>query len=29
MGINLVKGENHKLDSSLNRFHIGLGWDVN
>ena len=29
MGLNLVKGENHKLDSSLNRFHIGLGWDVN
>ncbi len=29
MGLNLVKGQNHKLDSSLNRFHIGLGWDVN
>ena len=29
MGLNLVKGENHKLDSSLNQFHIGLGWDVN
>lgn len=29
MGLNLVKGENHKLSSDLNRFHIGLGWDVN
>lgn len=29
MGLNLIKGENHKLDSGLNQFHIGLGWDVN
>lgn len=29
MGLNLVKGENHKLDNSLSQFHIGLGWDVN
>lgn len=27
MAINLVKGENAKLDMEL--FHIGLGWDVN
>lgn len=29
MGLNLVKGENHKLSSDLNQFYIGLGWDVN
>ena len=29
MGLNLVKGENHKLSTDLNKFHIGLGWDVN
>ena len=29
MALNLVKGENHKLASTLNQFHIGLGWDVN
>lgn len=27
MAINLVKGENRVLD--MNKFHIGLGWDVN
>ena len=27
MAINLIKGENRKLD--LNVFHVGLGWDVN
>ena len=27
MAVNLVKGENRKLD--LNKFHVGLGWDVN
>lgn len=27
MAINLVKGENRKLN--LNKFHVGLGWDVN
>lgn len=27
MAINLVKGENRVLD--MNRFHVGLGWDVN
>lgn len=27
MAINLVKGENRVLD--INKFHVGLGWDVN
>lgn len=27
MGLNLVKGQNEKLNN-LNLFHIGLGWDV-
>lgn len=27
MAINLVKGENRVLD--MNKFHVGLGWDVN
>ena len=27
MAINLIKGENRVLD--MNRFHVGLGWDVN
>lgn len=27
MAVNLVKGENRKLD--LNKFRVGLGWDVN
>ena len=27
MAVNLVKGENRKLD--LKKFHVGLGWDVN
>lgn len=27
MAVNLVKGENAKLD--INKFHVGLGWDVN
>lgn len=27
MAINLIKGENRKLD--LNKFKVGLGWDVN
>lgn len=27
MAINLIKGENRVLD--INKFHVGLGWDVN
>lgn len=27
MAVNLVKGENRILE--LNKFHVGLGWDVN
>lgn len=29
MAINLVKGQNAKLDQDFDVFHVGLGWDVN